>query len=307
LRLADLRSAGLSKMQIQTMVRRGQIHRRHQGVYSYGHPTIPWQGVLLAAQYAAGASAFLSHETALALHGLRKVYLGEIHVTVVGSRTKLRDPRVRLHRTTVDPELRRNGQLRYTALPRTLLDLATAGATVKQLTDHITEAIHQRKLDHAQMQATLAHRQAGSGSLREAYGYYLPRPSSKSTLERSFDQGLKLRPTIPDPLRNVYIEAGGVDWEIDRFFPQAQLAVELDGRDFHTAQIDVEKDRVKDAKLATRGIAVLRITDLRWGLEPDKALDDLEAILTERRGLGVVRVDHPQNHQRSSEELLPSS
>jgi hypothetical protein len=281
LRIADLRAAGFSRQQIETMAKRGQVHNRHRGVWTYGHPRLAWQGVLLAAQYAANDSAFLSHETALALNGLRKVYLGEIHVTVVGSRTTVGDPNVRLHRTTAVPELRKNGALRYTAIPRTLLDLAAAGTTVKQLTDHITEAIHQRKLNHAQMLDTLERHygRPGTKRLAAAYAYYLPRDSSKSGLERSFDQALRARPRIPEPLRNVYIEAGGIDWEIDRYFPHARLAVELDGRPFHSAQQDVERDRVKEAKLATRGIAVLRITDQRWGDEPEDCLDDLEVVL----------------------------
>jgi len=284
LSVVDLRAAGLSRHQIQTMLERGQLHRLHQGVYSYGHPRIAWQGVLLAAQYACNNTAFLSHQTALALHGLRKAYLGEIHVTVVGSRTKLEDRKIKVHRTTVAPELKRKGALRYTALPRTFVDLAADGMKLQRLSDLITEAIHQGKLDHAEMQRALERYKGrpGTKQLATAYAYYLPRPSSKSGLERSFDKRLKRRPHIPDPQRNISMLVGGKMRELDRYFPDHKVLVEMDGRDFHTAQAAAEDDRHKDAKLAGLGIVVLRFTDLRWGDEPDDCLDDLEAVLADR-------------------------
>jgi putative AbiEi antitoxin of type IV toxin-antitoxin system/uncharacterized protein DUF559 len=286
LTLDDLRRAGLSRQQIRTMLGRGQLHLRHPGVYSYGHPTIAWQGVLLAAQYACGTTSFLSHQTALALNGLRKPYLGEIHVTVVRTKVAPADRKIRVHRTTIAPELRRNGPLRFTTIPRALLDLAATGATVKRLTDLITEAIHQHKLNHPQMLETLErhHGAPGTRRLKEAYAYYLPRPSSKSDLERSFDKRLKRRPWIPEPQRNINMLIDGRIRELDRYFAEHKVLVEMDGRDFHTAQAEAEGDRVRDAKLARLGIVVLRFTDLRWGDEPDDCLDDLEAVLVQRVG-----------------------
>jgi len=290
--LEDLVGAGFSYEQVRGMVARRQLHWRHQGVYSYGHPRIPWQGVLLAAQFACGNTAFLSHHSALALHGLRKAYLGEIHITVVGSRTKLNDRKIKVHRTTVAPELKRNGALRYTALPRTFADLAADGMKLQRLSDLITEAIHLRKLDHPAMQHALERYEGrpGTKQLARAYAYYLPRPSSKSDLERSFDKRLKRRPWIPEPQRNINMVVGGKVRELDRYFAEHKVLVEMDGRDFHTAQAESEDDRARDAKLARLGIVVLRFTDLRWGDEPDDCLDDLEAVLVER-----VRPDRHDN------------
>ena len=72
-------------------------------------------------------------------------------------------------------------------------------------------------------------------------------------------------------------------WEVDRYYRREKVALELDGRNFHQAERDREKDRIKDAKLATEGILVVRITDARWNFDPDGALDDLAAILADRR------------------------
>ena len=52
-------------------------------------------------------------------------------------------------------------------------------------------------------------------------------------------------------------------WEIDCYWPEARLAVELDGRPYHIAVRDIEKDKLKDAKLLRLQIKTMRITDMR--------------------------------------------
>jgi very-short-patch-repair endonuclease len=86
---------------------------------------------------------------------------------------------------------------------------------------------------------------------------------------------LAQHPEIPEPQRNIYIHG----WEIDCYWPEHKLAVELDGRPYHIAVKDMEKDRVKDAKLLRLGIRTLRITDTRFELDPLGVLDDLLAAL----------------------------
>ena len=81
---------------------------------------------------------------------------------------------------------------------------------------------------------------------------------------------------IPPPLRNVFIDG----WELDCYWPEHRLVVELDGRPYHVAVRDMERDKRKDAKLLRAGIAVMRITDLRLELEPQAVLDDVRALTT---------------------------
>lgn len=82
---------------------------------------------------------------------------------------------------------------------------------------------------------------------------------------------------VPPPLRNVHIDG----WELDCYWPQRNLAVELDGRPYHVAVADMERDKLKDAKLLRhRGISVLRITGLRLELEPRSVFADVRALTT---------------------------
>ena len=94
-------------------------------------------------------------------------------------------------------------------------------------------------------------------------------------LERDFDAFLKGHPEIPQPKRNIHING----WEIDCYWPAFKLAVELDGRPYHMAVKDMEKDRYKDGKLLIAGIRTLRITDTRFNYDRAGVHEDLISLM----------------------------
>ena len=221
----------------------------------------------------------------LAVAGLWRPYTRQIHVSTSANR-RSRDGVV-VHRSTAAPspdEIRSDGPLRYAALPRLLLELAPS-SDLRQLTGLITKAVQQNKLDHALMRTVLDRHQGrpSMALVTEAYAGYLVRPRAKSELEAAFDGELQTRPWIPEPERNVYIEVGGMRWEVDRFWPDYDVGVEVDGRDYHQALRDRAKDELKRAKLLTIGIQTLHISDWRIEYAISDALNDLEQIIARRR------------------------
>jgi hypothetical protein len=118
-------------------------------------------------------------------------------------------------------------------------------------------------------------RRPGIAKLRKALAAYLPTEDRKSGLERDFDQFLAEHPEIPSPKRNVHIDG----WEIECYWPECKLAVELDGRPYHIAVQDVEKDRFKDGKLLIIGIRTLRIIDTRFNHDRSGVYDDLISLM----------------------------
>ena len=68
-------------------------------------------------------------------------------------------------------------------------------------------------------------------------------------------------------------------WEIDCWWPQQRVAVELDGRPYHVAVKDMERDRIKDTKLQLMGIKPMRVTDSRWEYDRAGVYDDLRNLL----------------------------
>jgi hypothetical protein len=284
-RLKELQGLGVSPKQIRTMVDRGQLHRLHQGIYLYGHQDVPWQGTYLAAQYLAGDAAYLTRGAGLAVMKLWKPYLREIHVTTSSAR-RSRDG-VIVHRTKLPPEpdeIKTDGPLRFAALPRLLIELAPV-SNLRQLERLITRAVQRGKLDHALMRTVLERHRGRPGVtlVAQAYGGYLLPPGAKSGLEARFDRELATRPWIPEPERNVYIEAGSIRWEVDRYWPQYGVGVEVDGRSYHEALADRAKDELKRAKLLTIGIQTLSVSDWRIDYAISDVLDDLEQVMALRR------------------------
>jgi hypothetical protein len=157
-----------------------------------------------------------------------------------------------------------------------LIELAPSESS-GELDRLITAAVRKGILDLAKMHAALTRhaRRPGLAKLKGALKDYSPKPDRKSGLEIAFDKLLARHPEIPQPQRNIHIDG----WEIDCYWPEQRLAVELDGRPYHVAVKDIERDRRKDAKLLGVGIRVMRITDSRFEHDPLGALYDLLASL----------------------------
>ncbi|HWD75748.1 MAG TPA: hypothetical protein VG371_11455, partial [Solirubrobacteraceae bacterium] len=229
---------GITDKQIARHERNGDLHEIYQGVWAVGHRNITPLGHLIAALLSCGERAFLSHRAAAGLHGLRAINVKAIEVTIVATSTPLRRGLV-VHRTDrqpADEEIRRRGVLRFSSVPRMLIELAQR-ETDRELERLITQAVRKRLLDVAAVERALDRhaRRPGVGRLKAALVRYRPQPDRKSELERAFDAWLPRHPEIPEPLRNVHIDG----WEIDCWWPDEKVALELDGRPYHVAVKDM--------------------------------------------------------------------
>jgi hypothetical protein len=201
-----------------------------------------------------------------------------IEVTMVGDRAYSR-PGLIMHRTVKPPapqDIRTVAPLRYSSVPRLLVELAPR-ETLEELNRLITEAVRKRKLNFQAMEEALAGhaRRPGLARLKAALHAYRPRPDRKSDLEREFDAWLVDHPEIPEPLRNVHLDR----WELDCWWPEQRVALELDGRDYHTAVSEMDRDRLKDTKLQIIGIKPMRVSGDRWDLDRAGVHADLMALL----------------------------
>jgi hypothetical protein len=280
----QLRDLGFTDNQIRRMVRDQWLHRHHQNVFAVGHARVSDQAHLFAALLSLGARAFLSHRTAGAVWGLRSINVHAIELTLVGSAARPRDG-LTLHRVRTEPhpdDVRTRGQLRVSSVPRMLVELA-GRETPAELERLVTMAVRKRLLrpdaadGRAAIEDALARyrRHPGMSKLAAVLATYRRTESHKSQLELAFDRIIAQHPEIPDPERNVHIDV----WEIDRFWPGHRLAVELDGRPYHVAAGDMERDRVKDAALLRQGITPLRFTDFRVEHDITGILADLRHFL----------------------------
>jgi len=276
---AQLKQLGFSDGEIRMMLRRGLLVPVFPGVYCLGHRRLTTLGLLHAAELAAGPGAFVSHRAAAAHRGLC-AYPATVELTVVAGHTPAPRSWLRVHRTrlAVDRTQARphNGLLTAT-VPRIIVDLARTErpGEIQRL---IRESIRTGQFDLDALSAAIdAHpRRPGVGLARAALKRYLPGSEDrKSWLETQFQRHAVRDPRLPEPLYNRMLHG----YEIDVMWPQQRVTLELDGRPYHVAVEDFDRDRVKDRTLTRHGWRPLRISDFEWEHDRASALDDLYAVL----------------------------
>jgi hypothetical protein len=278
--VGQLRQLGFTEDEIRGRVLRGEWVRVHRGVLLVGRRLPSPHGALRAALFAAGPLAFLSHLTAVAVYRMRRINRRAIELTRPGAPRKL--PGLIVHRSaTVDPrDVRTYRDMRVSTFPRMLIELARR-ETPTELWRLITEGVRRNLLDLKKMEETLARhpRRPGLQKLTPLLDRYIDPTDRKSGLERAFAAYAPTDPRIPPYTPNIHIDR----WEIDCWWPELQVALELDGRPYHRALADTDRDNAKNRWLQAHGILFCRITDFEWDYNREEAIDDLIAIIDLRR------------------------
>lgn len=278
--LEQLYGLGFTYEQVRGMVAHDRLHQLYRGAYAVGHRRVVDRAVLLAAQLSVGPRSFLSHRTAAAVWGLRPINTHEIELTLPGGGARRRAG-LAVHRTRFEPsphDIRSQGLLRVSSVMRLLVELAPREPE-HELRRLVTLAVQKGLLrlyagdGRAAVEEALERhaRWPGLAKLTGVLAAYRRTDDRSSSLERAFDQLLRAHPEIPDPQRNVHIDR----WEVDRCWPEQRLVVELDGRPYHIAVREMERDRIKDAALLRLGWTPIRITDARMEHDQDGILRDL--------------------------------
>lgn len=134
---AQARKLGFGSDLISYHARQGNFLRAARGIYRLRRfPASPFED-LIVAWLRAGPKAAVSHDTALALHGLSDLMPAQIHVIVPRTKSRrLKGLKLHRHRLAENEVTRRDGVQVTTAL-RTLLDVAAAGVGE----DHVVKAV----------------------------------------------------------------------------------------------------------------------------------------------------------------------
>jgi hypothetical protein len=248
---AGLHALGASTRQIQHRVATGRLIVLYRGVYAVGHRRLTLEGRWLAAVKACGPGAVLSHRDAAALWDLLPAIRAAIHITVPPTGRAKRNGLV-LHRCLIDADsVTVRNRITVTTPTRTLVDLAST-ATRAQLIRAVEAAQHHHLLDLPSMRSAAAGR-PGAKALIELTQDELPH--TRSELEAAFLAVLDAA-GIERPVMNVVIHGR----EVDAYWPDRSLAVELDSRRHHLSPRAFEQDRRRDGDLHRHGIATLRFT-----------------------------------------------
>lgn len=250
---------------------RRQLLRVFPHVYRLKGPTDESRMMLRAALLHAGPHAALSHTTALAVWGERRLEQ-PLHLTVEAGLRRAGAPELIVHRRKgFDPEsdqcVERSG-LRITTLHRTVidswpllppaerrplaLDLARRGLVTPDL---LEEALAERP------------NVAGRRSLRQTID--LIADGCQSDLEAHGVLNVFRHRSLPPSVGQHRIELPVGHVRLDRAWPEVKVAVELDGARHHTSPEDRRRDLARDRALAALGWVVLRFTYADVLRDPD--------------------------------------
>jgi hypothetical protein len=260
---AHLMELGFSRSGIRRMAQAGRLHPLHRGVYAVGHPAVSFKGKLLAAVYASGDRAVLSHHQAAWLWRLRRGTGGSrIHITVP-ARGLLDRSGIQLHqvRSLHEDDVTVLDGIPVTSVARTLLDMAEC-ADANELRRMLEEAERLRIFDLRAMEAACARgngRRGVARARRAARDAHPDPPWTRSDLELAFFEFCR-EEGIPEPSVNVWVEGQEVDmaWSDPRV-----VVVELDSYAYHGTREAFERDRVRSADLAVAGVPCIRVTQRR--------------------------------------------
>jgi very-short-patch-repair endonuclease len=263
----QLRAAGLSAGAINHRVRCGRLHRLYRGVFAVGHARLTHDGRCIAALFALGAGAALSHTTAGDRRGLRRSSSRTIHVSVPTAGGRLRRPGIVVHRCTTlrAQDVETVDGLATTSLARTLLDLAGTLAR-GPLQRAVERSLELRAFGLAAIDDVLARNQNHRGAARlgriVAEIHHEP-PVTRSELEALMRDVCDTH-GVERPEVNAQVDV----YEVDFLWRARRLVVETDSREHHATLAAFERYRLRDARLTTLGYRVVRFTHRRVTYEP---------------------------------------
>ena len=270
---------GFTRHSIRRRLEADRLTRLHPGVYAVGHWALTSASRDFAAVFACGPQALLSHRAAGRRHNLLRGAAATIEVTAPrGCKPK---PGIRIHRSRVvhtDDRDSLDG-IAVTSVARTLVDLADV-LSDRRLAAAVNEAEVQRVFDLRAIEETLSRLPGRAGRPRlertlAAYtdpaGYSLTE-AERLLLRLCSDYGL------PQPQR---VAIAG--YELDFYWRDARLAVEVDGATFHRTRRGFHEDRRRDRRLAVEGIQVARVPWLDLTETPAELASELKAIRAARR------------------------
>jgi very-short-patch-repair endonuclease len=263
---AQLLAAGFPARTVDRRVSMGRLLVMHRGVYRVG-PIAPPPAAEMAASMACGPHALVAFHNAAWIWKVLSTRSGPVRVIL--TRGHRRRPGIRIYRlgsVAYDERTVHEG-IPVTTPARTLYDLASTLPALA-LDRAVAEAIALRlvTIDELAAMAKRHHGRGGAGRLEAAIEGGPP-ARIRSKAEEKFLR-LVRRAKVKAPLVNTMV-AGH---EVDFYWPDECLAVEVDGRPYHSSPRASRRDRRRDGAMVETGIRVLRIA---W----EDIVDHPEALL----------------------------
>jgi very-short-patch-repair endonuclease/predicted transcriptional regulator of viral defense system len=282
---------GVAAHLVDLRVRTRVLRRVHAGVYRVG-PLISAREREMAAVLACSGpgvqgGAVLQTPEHLAVVGQRGAAAAHelllpqprsepVDVVVPLSMNRGRRRGIRSHRIDLRPEevVRIEG-IPFTTVARTLVDLA--GCTTSAELERAFSAAARRGLTDGDAVSSILRRNPncrGAARLQALLGCADEVPFTRSAAEDAF-LTLVRAGGLPGPRTNILVHG----FEVDFFWQQARLVVEIDGFVHHRARRTFVRDRQRNSALAAAGIQMLRLSWDQVVIERDRTLVQVAQVL----------------------------
>jgi len=250
--------AGLSRDSLATLVRSRVLVRRFRGVYAFRGTPDSREARWLAAQFAIGRRAVLSHRTAAAIHGLVLPSTGGAVHVIVPRRSRHVPAGVVVHESTCPDAATviRNGVLRVTSVPRTLCDVAGAVGEVGRMRRLVAGAVRSGDAGVDQLRAEIEQRRTfpGRGLLRSVVDELSPlEPMAREELESLFLRVTTRAGVAPTAMNHRVTDADGRTRFLDAVWLPERIYAELDSRLFHGTLVDWHDDQRRENAVSLVG------------------------------------------------------
>lgn len=249
-----------SRSQVEVMIRNGLLERMRPAVYRVLGGPRGWEQDICAVTLAIPASR-ASHLSAALLWGLHQRPC-PLEVVVRDGRTVRMDG-VRVHETSILTASKRVNGIRTTSAPRTLIDIA-CGLQGRRLADALERALQLQILTFSDLRNEIEHigehGRDGVGVIRDLLDRFDPQDERcASGFERRTRRALRSA-GLPEPVKQLPVKTGSGNRYVDFAYPQICLAIEVDGRAWHTRLNDFEKGWSRNGELVERGWRVVHVT-----------------------------------------------
>jgi very-short-patch-repair endonuclease len=255
----QLMALGLTRSDIDYSLARGRLRLIHRGVYAVGHQALTEQSAALAAVLAVGTGAFVSHHSAAALWGMATRRRGDVQVTLVARDAGRRRPGIEVHQAkTLD---------RQDVTTRFGTPIVSAARALLTITPALSDRELERIFDNG-LKRRLFTRAAVAGAAGRSS--WLPGAARLAALAADELRVPRITRSDAEEKLLALIRAAGLPmpevnarlgrYEIDFLWRTLQLAVEVDGYEFHSTRRSFEADHARDLELESAGFHVMRFT-----------------------------------------------
>lgn len=284
--LEELTGQGFTPSRVKNWIKSGRLIKLFRAVYSYGRDVESREAVRLAALTAAGPHSALIGRSACEAWGLVRAKPGIPRLVEVGTpvgQTRsfsgkspaLRQTRVKVKKRTFgEGEVREHDGLRLVRPVAALVDFAN-DATGREIRFAFLEACRLGLFREEDLKYffTFLARRRGAKKLRPFLALWMPELNRvKSVLEGWFLLEWKAR-GYPMPEVNGRV----CGYEVDAYWAEAGVVLELDGDAFHSDPAQKQLDREKQRVLEEAGLIVERATFKQFESNVDAVLDRVAA------------------------------